>query len=437
MVYRNFGKTISLCLRFVLMNTIFRIFSTSTVQALQQLWGNKLRTSLSLLGIMIGIFCIIGVLAAVDSLEDNVKGSFEKLGEDVLYLQKFSWASDPGQNWFRYLRRPNVDYDDYKAIDGKSRLAGKVAFQVYIGSKTGKYRSNSVENFEYIAVTNEYDDIFQLNYAKGRFFSPSEFHFGANKVVLGGQIAEGLFGPGIDPIGKMVKIGGRDVEVVGVLEIEGESLISINNYDEVALIPYEYGRKISNLKSNSPFGNSTIAVKTKEGISIEGMLDELTGIMRAHRRLAPLEEDDFSFNQLSLLTKILDGFFGVLNGLGIIIGGFAMFVGMFSVANIMFVSVKERTSIIGIKKALGAKKFVILTEFLIESVFLCLVGGIIGLGLTFLAVTLLSGIIDFDLHLSLENIITGITVSVIVGIISGFIPALQASNMDPVEAIRK
>jgi putative ABC transport system permease protein len=419
------------------MKTIFRIFSSSSVQAFQQLWGNKLRTSLSLLGIMIGIFCIIGVLAAVDSLEDNVKGSFEKLGEDVLYLQKFSWASDPGQNWFRYLRRPNVDYDDFKAIKGKSRLAGKVAFQVYLGTKTAKFRSSSVENFNLIAISNEFDDVFKLNIIKGRFFSPSEFHFGANKVVLGGALAEGLFGSGIDPIGKIVKIGGRDIEVVGVLEKEGESLISINNYDEVALIPYEYGRKISNLKSNSPFGNSTIAIKAKEGVSVQGLLDELTGILRAHRRLAPLEEDDFSLNELSLLTKILDGFFGVLNGLGIIIGGFAMFVGMFSVANIMFVSVKERTSIIGVKKALGAKKFVILTEFLIESVMLCLVGGIIGLGLTFLAVTLLSGIIEFDLHLSVENIITGISVSVVVGIISGFIPALQASNMDPVEAIRK
>jgi putative ABC transport system permease protein len=203
------------------------------------------------------------------------------------------------------------------------------------------------------------------------------------------------------------------------------------------LIPYEYGRKIANLKSNSPFGNSTVAIKARPNIKLDALRDELTGIMRAERRLAPMADDDFSLNELSLLTKILDGFFGVLNLLGIVVGGFAMFVGMFSVANIMFVSVKERTNIIGVKKALGAKKFVILTEFLIESVILCIIGGGIGLLLVLLIVNILSGIIDFELFLSAKNIVVGISVSIIVGIVSGFIPALQASNMDPVEAIRQ
>lgn len=419
------------------MSIIFKIFSTSTFQAVQQLWGNKLRTSLSLLGIMIGIFCIIGVLAAVDSLEDNVKGSFEKLGGDMLYLQKFSWASDPGQNWFKYLRRPNVDYDDFTALSDYSQLASLVVYSAYIGNKTVKFRSSSVENVEYVAVTTGYDQIFNINLEKGRFFSPTEYYFGANKAVLGHEVASGLFGPNIDPIGKKVKIGGRNVEIIGVIEKEGESLVNINNYDEVSLIPYEYGRKIANLKSNSPFGNSTVAIKARPNIKLDALRDELTGIMRAERRLAPMADDDFSLNELSLLTKILDGFFGVLNLLGIVVGGFAMFVGMFSVANIMFVSVKERTNIIGVKKALGAKKFVILTEFLIESVILCIIGGAIGLLLVLLIVNILSGIIDFELFLSAKNIVVGISVSIIVGIVSGFIPALQASNMDPVEAIRQ
>jgi putative ABC transport system permease protein len=288
------------------MSIIFKIFSTSTFQAAQQLWGNKLRTSLSLLGIMIGIFCIIGVLAAVDSLEDNVKGSFEKLGGDMLYLQKFSWASDPGQNWFKYLRRPNVDYDDFTALSDYSQLASLVVYSAYIGNKTVKFRSSSVENVEYVAVTTGYDQIF-------KFFSPTEYYFGANKAVLGHEVASGLFGPNIDPIGKKVKIGGRNVEIIGVIEKEGESLVNINNYDEVSLIPYEYGRKIANLKSNSPFGNSTVAIKARPNIKLDALKDELTGIMRAERRLAPMADDDFSLNELSLLTKILDGFFGVLN----------------------------------------------------------------------------------------------------------------------------
>lgn len=355
----------------------------------------------------------------------------------MLYLQKFSWASDPGQNWFKYLRRPNVDYDDFTALSDYSQLASLVVYSAYIGNKTVKFRSSSVENVEYVAVTTGYDQIFNINLEKGRFFSPTEYYFGANKAVLGHEVASGLFGPNIDPIGKKVKIGGRNVEIIGVIEKEGESLVNINNYDEVSLIPYEYGRKIANLKSNSPFGNSTVAIKARPNIKLDALRDELTGIMRAERRLAPMADDDFSLNELSLLTKILDGFFGVLNLLGIVVGGFAMFVGMFSVANIMFVSVKERTNIIGVKKALGAKKFVILTEFLIESVILCIIGGAIGLLLVLLIVNILSGIIDFELFLSAKNIVVGISVSIIVGIVSGFIPALQASNMDPVEAIRQ
>lgn len=418
------------------MGIILRIIYESIVQALGQLNANRLRSFLSLLGITIGIFCIIGVFSAVDSLEDNVKGSLAKLGDDVIYIQKISWSENP-DNWFKYLRRPNVDYEDYEVIKEKVKSAQLVTFYVGIGQKTVKYQKTSADRAYMLGVTSEFSEMFKLNYEQGRFFSPNEYHYGANKCVLGFKVAEAVFGS-LDPIGKSIKINGRKYEVIGVIEKSGESIINVMNFDEVILVSYELARKIANLKSNSLFGDVSICVKAAPGVSVPQMKDEVTGKLRAHRRLKPKQDDNFSLNQLSIITNFLSGFFNVLNILGIFIGGFAIMVGMFSVANIMFVSVKERTRLIGIKKALGAKRYVILLEFLIESVVLCILGGIAGLLLVMAMMYGLSQMSDsFKLYLSVNNAILGITLSTVIGVLAGMIPAMQASRMDPVEAMRK
>lgn len=418
------------------MGIILRIIYESIVQALGQLNANRLRSFLSLLGITIGIFCIIGVFSAVDSLEDNVKGSLAKLGDDVIYIQKISWSENP-DNWFKYLRRPNVDYEDYEVIKEKVNSAQLVTFYVGIGQKTVKYQKTSADRAYMLGVTSEFSEMFKLNYEQGRFFSPNEYHYGANKCVLGFKVAEAVFGS-LDPIGKSIKINGRKYEVIGVIEKSGESIINVMNFDEVILVSYELARKIANLKSNSLFGDVSICVKAAPGVSVPQMKDEVTGKLRAHRRLKPKQDDNFSLNQLSIITNFLSGFFNVLNILGIFIGGFAILVGMFSVANIMFVSVKERTRLIGIKKALGAKRYVILLEFLIESVVLCILGGIAGLLLVMAMMYGLSQMSDsFKLYLSVNNAILGITLSTVIGVLAGMIPAMQASRMDPVEAMRK
>lgn len=397
--------------------------------------ANKLRSFLSLLGISIGIFCIIGVTAAVDSLEDNVRGSFEKLGDDVVYIQKFMWG-DPGPNWQRYLRRPDVSYKDFQAVSEKVNTAQVVSYGVYIGRKTLKFQSSNVSDVDFQAVSYGFDELVKLDFQSGRYFSPTEYHYGANKVIIGSKIAEGLFGAN-DPIGRTIKMGGHKFDVIGVLAPAGKSLIDIFQYDNSAIISYELGRKVANLRPDNAFGNASISVKAKDGVTVEALKDEITGVLRVQRRLKPREEDNFSLNTLSIISQALDGFFVVLNMLGIVIGGFAIFVGMFSVANIMFVSVKERTGIIGIKKALGAKRFIILLEFLIESIILCLIGGAVGLLLVQVVISGLSKIIDFNLFLSSENIILGVVTSVVVGILAGLIPAWQAARMDPVEAMRK
>jgi len=414
---------------------LLKILTESVNQALHQLVSNKLRSFLSLLGVTIGIFCIIGVQSAVDSLEDNVRGSFEKLGDDVVYVTKFSWAEDPGQNYWKWMRHPNPDYKDYKALVKGMRYADLVSYHVVLGLKTLKYRSNNVENAVILGATYEYGDMFNLEYSKGRYFSPAEYQYGSSKCILGNTLAEQLFGA-IEPIGKKIKVMGRTLEVVGVLEPAGEDLVSIMDFDEVVFTPYELAKTMANLKNNNAFGNSLLSVKAGEGITLDQIKDDIVGTMRAHRRLKPTEDNNFAMNNLSLLTSILDSLFDVLGWVGLIIGLFAILIGVFSVANIMFVSVKERTNIIGIKKALGAKKHIILLEFLIESIILCIIGGFIGLALVQIIVKILTSVLGFEMFLSFSNIMVGVIWSVSIGILSGVIPAYQAASMDPVEAIR-
>jgi putative ABC transport system permease protein len=276
--------------------------------------------------------------------------------------------------------------------------------------------------------------LFNAEYEAGRYYTPTEYHYGVNKILIGHNVAEALFGSA-NPIGKNVKLSGRDMEVIGVFKKSGKDILRIMNFDDGIILSYELARKFANVKPNNPWGGS-VNVKAVPGASIEKLKDELTGTLRATRKLKPKEEDNFALNNLTILANLFDQFFGVLNMVGYFIGIFAILVGMFSVANIMFVSVKERTNIIGIKKALGAKQVIILLEFLIESVILCIIGGALGLGLVYLVLTGLTSVLPFEIYLDWSNALFGLGLSVLVGIISGLIPALQAARMDPVDAIR-
>ena len=400
--------------------------------------GNKLRSFLSVLGISIGIFCIIGVQAAVDSLADNIMDSVKTLGSDVVYVSKFSWMEDPHQNYKKIMRRPNVSFADYKKIREKVKSAKMASFAVGVGNKTIKYKSSSVERAEANCVSYEYGDMYDLQFEKGRYFSLTEYHYGTNKIILGHTVANELFGS-LEPIGKSIKVMGRKLEVIGVLEKSGESIINFMDFDDSVIITYELGKKITNLKSNNAFGNSFLGVKADDGITLEQLKDDLVGVLRSHRRLRPKEENNFATNEVSVMADAFESVFSALNVMGIVIGFFAILVGAFSVANIMFVSVKERTSIIGVKKALGAKRYIILMEFLIEAIILCLIGGGIGLGLVFIIVTLLSTMdsSSFTIYLSAGNMINGLLWSTGIGVVAGLFPALIASGLDPVEAMRQ
>ena len=415
------------------MLTLLKIISESFRLAVHELLSNKLRTFLSLLGITIGIFCIICVLSGVDSLEDNVRSSFNKLGNDVVYVKKFSWE-DSFSKWWQYIKRPNPSLDDFKHLKRKSNYAESVSFHAVLGSKTLKYQSRSAENVFLIANTAGFSEMFSLNFEKGRNLTQSEFNSGVKKVILGHKVAETIFEK-LEPVGKYVKLHGQRYQVIGVLEKSGEDVIKVADFDECALISINAGRSIANLKSRYIMDTS-INIQAKEGVAMEDLKDEITGLLRAKHRLKPKQDEDFSINEITMLTSMLDQVFSIMNLVGLFIGLFAMIVGMFSVANIMFVSVKERTSLIGIKKALGAQNYIILLEFLIESVILCILGGLMGLLIVYVLAMIVTNITGFEIFLSFKNILIGVSISVFVGVIAGVIPALIASKMDPVEAIR-
>ncbi|MEN8136830.1 MAG: ABC transporter permease [Bacteroidota bacterium] len=410
---------------------LLRIFKESVLFALHALVTNKLRTFLSLLGVTIGIFAIISVLSAVDSLETNIRSELASLGDDVVYVQKWPWG-EGGAEWWKYMNRPEATYKDYQKLTSNFNKADAVAMAVYPPSQTVKYKNNSVSEVQVIPISYTFQDFGAMDLSSGRYFSHTESNNGSNVALIGAEISKGLF-ESSDPLGKYIKVFGRKIRVIGVFEKEGSSLLN-NSKDQRVYVPLNFIRKQYNL--NEGRLGSYIMVRPKEGIGIEQLKDELTGAMRSIRRLRPREKDNFALNELSVLSSGLDEFFGVLNIAGILIGGFSILVGGFGIANIMFVSVKERTNIIGIQKSLGAKNYFILSQFLVESVVLALLGGLFGLGMVFGLTFMASEFAEMEIFLGVKNIIVGIAISVSIGLIAGIIPAWMGAKMNPVDAIR-
>ena len=409
-----------------------RLFKESILFALNALAVNKLRTFLSLLGISIGIFTIITVFTLVDSLENNLNKSVQKLGNDAIYVQKWPWEFGSDYPWWKYFNRPSPSYQDFEKIQKRAVANIKaVAFQITINDKTVKFRNKNVDNVNVIAASHDYDQTRVLDFERGRYFTVADSRSGKNYVLLGFEVAKGLF-ENADPVGQTVKISGRNLKVLGVFKKEGEDILN-SSIDNAVLIPINYARNIVDTKSDN--FDPKIIIKAASNITLNELANEMKGQIRAIRRLSPREDDDFSLNQSSMLSLQLDSLFGVVNIAGWIIGGFSILVGGFGIANIMFVSVKERTNIIGIQKSLGAKNYFILLQFLVEAVVLSIIGGIIGLIIVYI-ITLVAAAFDVELVLSWANCVLGLGVSAVIGVISGFLPAWNASQLNPVDAIR-
>lgn len=408
-----------------------RLIGESIAIALQALRMNKLRTFLSILGITIGIFSIITVLAIVDSMERYLRNNINSLGNDVIFIQKWPWYEENYQ-WWKYMSRPIATENDFKAVSKNSGYAGATALLINIDSKLLKYGPNTISNITALGVTHQWYETKNFDIEQGRYFTEAESNSGHTVVIIGAEIAANLFN-GMEAIGRQIRMSGRPMTVIGVFKREGQSLLD-NSLDNMIVMPYSYAVSIS--KKDSERNNPTIMVKARKDVPLGFLEDELRGIMRSNRRIKPGYDDNFALNKTTLLAGGIEQLFGIVGVAGWVIGSFSILVGGFGIANIMFVSVKERTNEIGIQKSLGAKNYFILLEFLTESVTLCIFGGLMGLLLVFGGTVVVSKLFDMEMVLSFTNVITGIIISVVIGIFSGFVPALNASRLNPVDAMR-
>jgi putative ABC transport system permease protein len=409
-----------------------KLIGESFLFAIQAIVVNKTRTILTLLGITIGIFCIISVFTVFDSIERTIRTSVESLGSNVVFVQKWPWAMG-GRDypWWKYMRRPEPRLQDLEEINRRSQTTEAAAFFVS-ASREVSYLASTIEGASIVGVSHGYDEVFPIEIANGRYFTPHESAAGRNVAIIGDDIRKNLFG-NLEPIGRQVTVWGRKLEVIGTIKRQGQNTFG-GSSDNQVLIPVNFARNFIDLNRNNI--GTTIVVRAKPNVSNEEMVDELIGVMRSVRRLKPAAEDNFSINETSLITQGFDSLFRVISIVGWIIGGFSLLVGGFGIANIMFVSVKERTGIIGIQKSVGAKNFVVLFQFLFEAIFLSVFGGIIGLFIIYLGTIIFSYALDMELVLTAGNIFLGVFVSAIIGLLSGFIPAWSASRLDPVEAMR-
>lgn len=407
------------------------LFRESMTFALHALRVNRLRTILSLLGITIGIFAIIAVFTAVDSMERKVRSSLESLGENVVFVQKWPWTFGPDYPWWKYMNRPLPKIKETEDILRRTESVEAAVFTGYI-RKTIYYKTSFIENAQILATTKGYERVKTFDITHGRFFTDQEAETGMPVCVVGSGVSQALFA-GEDPVGLELKLYGQKVQIIGTFAREGESMLG-NSHDNMVAVPAEFAQKYVDLETDQI--NPMILVMGRKGVSVADLKDELMGTMRGVRSLKPGADDDFALDEVSLLSSQSESIFRVFGTAGWIIGAFSILVGGFGIANIMFVSVKERTNQIGIQKALGAKNWFILAQFLFESIVLCIIGGIIGLGLVYVGALGASSAMDFEFVLTSSNIILGLTISAMIGIISGFIPAYSASQLDPVEAIR-
>lgn len=412
--------------------TIEIVFS-SLKMALQELWKNKLRTFLSLFGITIGIFCIIGVMATLGSLEHNIQAEIKSFGTNTIYVDKWDYSAggDGEYPWWKYMKRPSPKYEQLEQIMQRTPSAKYSAFKINRQADV-EYEDNALKDVLIYGMSEDFNNIQSVEIRYGRYISSSEFQQGSNACVIGNEIAELLFVNPERAIGRSISIKGKKLAIAGVIKKQGNQMLGGWQLDQAVITPYRFARTIMDERNAEPL----ILVQGLENVTNIVLKDDLKGAMRAINKLSPTQEDNFSLNDVNEWSKAFEQAFSGINMGGMIIGGISLIVGLFGVANIMFVSVKERTSQIGLKKAIGAKSRIILVEFLLESAFLCLIGGLIGLLLVFGLTKLLTTAFNFPIYISTSNLVWAVGICFVVGVLAGIIPAMMAARLNPVVAIR-
>lgn len=408
-----------------------RLLSESFSFAINALRNNKLRTLLSLLGVTIGIFSIIAVLAAVDSMDKKIKEDLSDMDMNTIYLMNFSFGPSEVPRWKRE-QFPKVSYDEFEYLKKSVPSIEKISFNFFARNESVKYESNTVNSIRMKPSTDEFFDIEPIKIETGRLFNEAESNSGSPVIVIGSEVAKGLF-ENSDPIGKKIRLYGQKLTVIGVLKKQGQGMFGDSN-DVAVFFPVNFLRRMYGDENDAL--RAAILIKPEKGVDIEEFKAELSQKLRAFRGVKTGDIDNFFLNVLSGFTDFIDNIIGQMNMIGWIISAFSLLVGGFGIANIMFVSVKERTNLIGIQKALGAKNKFILFQFLFEAVILSLIGGIVGMFLVWIIALILSSALDFEFVLSASNMLLGSGLAAFIGLISGIIPAISASKLDPVEAIR-
>lgn len=400
--------------------------------AIEEFRSNKLRTFLSLFGVTIGIFCIISVLSTVGSLEHAIQDDIKSLGSNTVYVDKWEYGGEDDYPWWKYINRPEPKSAEIELIKKKVPAAQHVAFEVELRDAV-EFENSVLNNVTYYGVSDEFFGIQPVEISEGRPLQQRDYDMATNSVLMGNTVATELFGKPENAIGKQVKLKGQKIgTVVGLIRKQGKSIMEMWNFDDAIIIP----NNVLTQMIPEKWGNPKIIVQGKENVPMPLLLDELTGAMRSLRKLKPSQENNFSLNDIDSFSKFISDLSSNVNAGGWAIAALSLVVGMFGVANIMFVTVRERTSQIGLKKALGAKRSTILAEFLLESAFLCILGGLIGLLLVFILTKIFSAFVGFPIFISLDIMFLAVGICILVGVLAGIIPASIAARMDPVAAIR-
>lgn len=408
-----------------------KLIKESLLFALNALRTNKLRTLLSLLGVTVGIFSIIAVLAAVDSMDKGIRKDLAGMDNSMLNIFQYSFSPTDVPKW-KIEQFPDMKYDEYDYLKRNVASIDRISFNYFTNSQNIKSEYATANDVSISPCSIDYQYIDNIKVEKGRFFNESEDASGSSVIVLGYEIAEVLF-PNVNPIGQTVRLYGKRFDVIGVLEKQGSSSFG-ESKDLQVFIPSNFLRQYYG--ENSNYLTPVIVAKPKKGFDSDIFKDDITLKLRTFRGLKPSDIDNFFLNEFAGLTQFIDNIVGSLNLVGWIISAFSLLVGGFGIANIMFVSVKERTHIIGIQKALGAKNHFILYQFLFEAVILSFIGGLVGVVLVYLIAIVVTSLSSFEFVLSFTNVIIGLSLASFIGLISGILPALSASKLDPVEAIR-
>ncbi|MFI5236707.1 MAG: ABC transporter permease [Ignavibacteriales bacterium] len=395
--------------------------------AFRALRANKVRTSLTMLGIFIGITVVVLMSTAIKGINNSFQSGISALGSDVLYIDKWAWFSN--EDWWRLRNRRSIDMADYEHFKELARLPVAVA-PVINSQQTVKIGERRVDGVFLTGSNSDYVKTTNFTFDQGRFYNDVESNASRQVAVIGSEIFKKLFPRG-DALDKTIKIGGANFKVVGVLSEQGSFILGPWNPDNQVFIPI--GAIFKNFVAEHR-GTVTINVRAPNPSLVEETKAEAEGVMRKVRGLKYDEENDFSINQQEGLMENYNSVVGVIQIAGLFITGLSLFVGAIGIMNIMFVSVRERTKEIGIRKAIGAKRRTILAQFLLESSAICLLGGLAGLLAAILGSMMLNQY--FPTSIQVDAAIIAIVVSGLTGILSGFAPAYTAAKLDPVDSLR-